>query len=537
MSHISGSNSDSSGLNLLKKGQKGIMHALFSRFGLIVFSLLVQIVVLLSVFFRLQQFLPQYFGGTALLRVVAAIFLLNKDMSGSARTTWLIVILILPVFGLLLYVFTQGNFGHRLLKKLTHQVTEEAIEIIPYNEETEQALKEENEGVYTLSQYMKISGCHPVYRNSKVTYFPLGEDKFKELLIQLKQAKSFIFLEYFIISEGKMWGEVLEILAEKAAAGVDVRVMYDGTCEMALLPVSYPKRLKSLGISCKVFSPIKPFVSTHYNYRDHRKILVIDGHTAFTGGINLSDEYINITSRFGHWKDTAVMIKGDAVKSFTLMFLQLWGMENTKELREEEYKKFLSADSSGSNLDLKSADGFVVPYGDCPLDKDLLGEKVYIDILARANKYVHIMTPYLIIDEVMESALKFAAERGVDITLILPGIPDKYVAYSLAKTHYSSLLKSGVKIYEYTPGFVHAKVFISDDREGTVGTINLDYRSFYHHFECGTYMYKTECLKDMERDFEESLKKCRRVTPETVKNEKLMMKITGRLAKIIAPLM
>ena len=272
--------------------------------------------------------------------------------------------------------------------------------------------------------------------------------------------------EYFIVEEGLMWGRILELLAKKAAAGVDVRVMYDGTCEFALLPHDYPKRLKALRIACKMFAPITPFVSTHYNYRDHRKILVIDGHTAFNGGVNLADEYINEKEKYGHWKDTAVMLKGEAVKSFTLLFLQMWGIDE----RKEEYTQFLSY----SAMPVAQAKGYVIPYGDCPLDGDKVGERVYMDILNRSQRYVHIMSPYLILDGEMETALKFAAERGVEVALILPGIPDKEAPYALAKTHYASLLESGIQLYEYTPGFVHAKVFVSDGREAVVGTINLD---------------------------------------------------------------
>lgn len=521
------------GINLLKKGQNGIFHAVFSRFGLIVVMLLIQAAVILGAFIWLQSYLPHYFGGAAALRLVMMFYLLNREMSGAARTTWLIITMTIPVFGLLLYLFTKTDIGHRMLKKTAGEVIEETKEVIPQEKEVLEQLESESKGVGSLSRYMKRSGCHPVYKNTEVTYFPLGEAKFNELLIRLKAAKHFIFLEYFIVAEGTMWGQVLEILAEKAAEGLDVRVMYDGTCELALLPVDYPKRLERLGIKCKVFAPIKPFVSTHYNYRDHRKILVIDGNIAFTGGINLADEYINIKSRFGHWKDTAVMLKGDAVKSFTLMFLQLWSIDRRPEQRQEEYKTFLSADTRPC----LNAKGFVIPYGDCPLDNDLLGERVYMDILNRSESYVHIMTPYLILDEEMENTLKFTAQRGIDVALILPGIPDKYVPYALAKTHYPSLLKSGVKIYEYTPGFIHAKVFVSDGREGTVGTINLDYRSFYHHFECSAYMYGTDCIEDMERDFNETLQKCRRVTLEAYKKEKLFMRLVGKVAKAFAPLL
>lgn len=305
--------------------------------------------------------------------------------------------------------------------------------------------------------------------------------------------------------------------------------MYDGTCEFSVLPHDYPKRLRALGIKCKMFAPVAPFVSTHYNFRDHRKILVIDGHTAFNGGVNLADEYINHIEKHGHWKDTAVMLKGEAVKSFTLMFLQMWGIDE----KETEYEKFLSYPL----FPVQNAHGYVAPYGDCPLDNDRVGERVYMDILNRAQEYVHIMSPYLILEREMETALKFAAERGVEVVLLLPGIPDKAAPYALAKTHYVSLLESGVKIYEYTPGFVHAKVFVSDTKEAVVGTINLDYRSLYHHFECATYLYQTDCISEIEKDFQETLTKCRQVSMETVKKEKWKVKMTGYLMKVAAPLM
>ncbi len=436
--------------------------------------------------------------------------------------------MLLPVFGVFLFLYTQSDIGHRSLRKRLNQIIGDTKGRIPQKEDVLERFARENKGAAALSHYMARSGCHPVYDQVSVTYFPLGEDKFEEMLEELERAEHFIFMEYFIVDEGLMWGKVLEILAKKAAEGVDVRVMYDGTCEFSLLPHDYPKRLKALGIRCKIFAPLTPFVSTHYNYRDHRKILVIDGHTAFNGGVNLADEYINQKARFGHWKDTAVMIKGEAVRSFTLMFLQMWGIDE----KEDESGHFLEYPARP----VKEAKGYVIPYGDCPLDDDKLGERVYMDILNRSLEYVHIMTPYLILDGEMETALKFAAERGVEVALILPGIPDKAIPYALAKTHYASLLESGVKIYEYTPGFVHAKVFVSDSREAVVGTINLDYRSLYHHFECATYLYGTDCIGKIEADFQDTLSKCRQVSMETVRREKWRVKLTGCLMKAIAPL-
>ncbi len=517
------------GITLLKKGQKGIIHAIFSRFGLILLLLVVQVLILFSIFQWFEEFIPHIFGGTILFTALMVIYLLNSQINPTAKITWLIVIMLLPVFGVFLFLYTQSDIGHRVLKKRINQIITNTKENIQQSNDVIQHLKKENPSVAALAHYMNKRGCHPVFENTEVTYFPLGENKFDEMLRQLEAAKHFIFMEYFIVSEGLMWGKVLEILAKKAAEGVDVRIMYDGTCEFALLPRDYPKRLKALGIHCKVFAPVSPFVSTCYNYRDHRKILVIDGHTAFNGGINLADEYINEKIKFGHWKDTAVMLKGDAVKSFTLMFLQMWGIDE----RQEQYALFLSYPS----LPVKEAAGYVIPYGDCPLNNDKLGERVYMDMLNRSVSYVHMMTPYLILDGEMETAIKFAAERGVEVVLLLPGIPDKAIPYALAKTHYASLLKSGVKIYEYTPGFVHAKVFVSDSKEAVVGTINLDYRSLYHHFECATYLYHVDCIGEIEADFQDTLTKCRRITMQTVRKEKWTVKLTGYLMKVIAPLL
>ena len=272
---------------------------------------------------------------------------------------------------------------------------------------------------------------------------------------------------------------------------------------------------------------MEPFISTHYNYRDHRKIAVIDGRVAFNGGVNLADEYINEIEKYGHWKDTAVMLRGSAVSSFTLMFLQLWG----GDLRGEEARTLLAASEP------VSGGGFVMPYADSPLDHDRVGEQVYIDMLNRAQRYVHIMTPYLILDGRMEEALRYAARRGVDVRIILPGIPDKKVAYYLAKTHFPALVEAGVKLYTYTPGFVHAKSFVCDDTEAVVGTINLDYRSLYHHFECATWMYGVAAVPDIEADFQQTMKQCARVTRDTVRAEKWQVRLAGKLLKLIAPLL
>ena len=516
------------GLRLLKKGQKGIMYALFSRVGIMLLLLIIQVLALFGLFNWFKGFLPHVVGGTVVFTVCMVIYLINSRLDPTAKITWLIVIMLIPVFGPLLFWYTQSEIGHRAVKKRLEDILASSKDLLPQKEETFAELERQSPGEAALARYLQRSGGFPVFTDTQTTFFPLGEDKFREMLRQLKKAERFIFLEYFIVEEGLMWGEILEILAQKAKEGVEVKVMYDGTCEFSTLPHNYPKKLKALGIQCKMFSPMSPFLSTHYNYRDHRKILVIDGHTAFTGGVNLADEYINHIEKHGHWKDTAIMLQGEAARELTLMFLQMWDISE----RQLEFHRYLDVPVPAA-----PANGFVIPFGDCPLDANKVGERVYMDILNRATEYVHIMSPYLILDGEMETALRFAAERGVDVKLILPGIPDKAAPYALAKTHYRSLVASGVKVYEYTPGFVHAKVFVSDGCRGVVGTINLDYRSLYHHFECAAYLYRTDCIPEIEADFQETLSKCRTVTNETIRKEKGSMKLLGAVMKAVAPLM
>lgn len=513
-----------------EKGQKGIVHAIFSRFGLVLLLMLLQVGVLWSVFRWFGGLLPHYFGGSVAMSAFMVVYILNSEMDNSAKITWMVTIAILPVVGVPLFFYVKSNIGHNALKKRVTHLTEEARGLQPQPLAAAQELAEADPGAASLARYLHgKGGGFSVYRNTEVTYFPGGEAKFEELLRQLEKAEKYIFLEYFIIDEGLMWGKILEVLARKAAEGVDVRVMYDGTCEFTTLPRDYPSRLEKLGIQCRVFSPVQPFVSTHYNYRDHRKILVIDGKVGFTGGVNLADEYINHIEKYGRWKDAAVMLEGEAVRPLTILFLEMWSI-----LRESEFEKFLSVPPHSV-----PAKGFAAPYGDCPLDGERVGEMVYIDLLNRAKRYIHIMTPYLILDGELETALKFAAERGVDVHLILPHVPDKKFAYALAKTHYKSLLDSGVKISEWLPGFVHAKVFVVDDSEAVVGTINLDYRSLYHHFENAVWMKDTACIPAIEKDFQKTLEFCRDVEPtrESIWEGKVLLHLAGILLKVIAPLL
>ncbi|MGT2743865.1 cardiolipin synthase [Streptococcus phocae subsp. phocae] len=515
---------------LLHKSKKGLLlRGIFSRATIIATLILLQ----LGFLFQTYAWVGQYgFGVTAIeaIFVVAIVlYLVNSDMDAISRVTWLILIMIAPLLGSLFLIYTKLDWGYRGLKQRINHLIDQSRPYLRDDKVIMDTLKSNTSTTYHLVQYLERSrGNFPIYQNTKTTYFPTGESFFQELKKQLESAQKYIFLEFFIIAEGVMWGEILSILERKAAKGVEVRVLFDGMIELSTLSPDYAERLKQIGIQAKSFSPISPFISTYYNYRDHRKIVVIDGEVAFTGGINLADEYINHIQRFGHWKDAGLMIQGEACDSFLILFLQMWSITEKQLLIEPYLSKHTKP---------VETDGYVIPYGDSPLDTDKIGKNVYIDILNHAKEYVYIMTPYLILDSETEHALRFASERGVDVRLILPGIPDKKIPYALAKTYYKGLMASGVKIYEYTPGFVHSKVFVSDNSKAVVGTINLDYRSLYHHFECATYLYHVSVIKDIVNDFKETQEKSTLVTRSQLKKRPWHQKIIGLLVKTIAPLL
>ena len=507
----------------------GIWGLLFSRTFLFIILIVIQVLLWVGIYLWLQDKIRAFAALQWIFTLVMLVYLFVNQMDYSAKLTWMFLFALVPIPAAIFLLFTQTNFGHRTVRTRVQEMIAETKEELIQPPGVLKALEKDGGATDDLVRWMNRSGCFPAYAGSQTTYYPIGEEMFKSMIYELQRAERFIFLEYFILEEGYMWGSILEILLEKAAAGVEVRVMYDGMCEISTLPAGYWQKLRERGINAKAFAPVMPLLSSHYNYRDHRKIMVIDGKTAFTGGINLADEYINRKEKYGHWKDTGLMVKGDAVPSFTLMFLQMWNIDEESPI----FSEYL--DNGGYEPPFRS--GCVIPYCDCPLDDDKVGETVYMDILNRASTYVHIMTPYLILDGEMETALKYAAERGVDVKIILPGIPDKKLAYALAKSHYYSLRKSGVQIYEYTPGFVHAKSFVCDDVKAVVGTINLDYRSLYHHYECATYMYRTACVLDIEKDFQETLEKSQLVTDETVKQTGIFYVVVGAVLKVLAPLM
>ncbi|MGI6767389.1 MAG: cardiolipin synthase [Lentihominibacter sp.] len=517
----------------MKFSFRSLWKLLFGRTTIFIVLLALQAVVLIGGAAILGSKVIIANNLVGILSVIILIYILNARQNSSFKLMWIIIIAVTPLIGVPFFIYTKLQPGTQyIIDSIRKTMTKQETLLIPDNN-TVNRLIIDSGNEYGIFKYIYEAGGYPVYDNAALKYFPSGEDKFEELIRQLQQAKRFIFIEYFIIDKGEMWDQVLEVLRKKAGEGVEVRLLYDGTNTMARLPKNYPKKLRAMGIKCKVFSPIRPFLSTHQNNRDHRKIVVIDGHTAFTGGANLADEYINRKERFGHWKDTAIMIKGEAVNSFALMFLQLWniGVKEKEYCGQYLYKGDNCVDSS------MRMGGYVVPYGDSPFDTEETGKRVYLDILNRASSYVHIMTPYLILDEELTNALIFAAQRGIDIKIILPHIPDKKYVYVLARTHYEELITGGVKIYEYTPGFIHAKSFVADDEKAVVGTINLDFRSLFLHFECAAFVWNNPVIRDIKRDYTQTLEKCQRITLMDCNEYSLIGKIAGKILRLIAPLM
>ncbi len=512
---------------------KGAAKIIFSRMLIIFLMILIQIFVLGVSFLRFGSYVHFISEAVSIISVLLIVHIINKDEPTEFKLTWCIMICVVPVLGALIYLFVTCNVGGIGLRKLYKRSVKESGHLLYTSPETIEKMQEYPATFRGFARYLEKKEGYPAYHNTKAVYYATGEDKLDALLEELKKAEKYIFLEYFILYKGKMWDAVLEVLKQKVQEGVEVRVMYDGMCAILELPYRYPKELEKYGIKAKMFAPIRPFLSTNQNNRDHRKIVVIDGKVAFTGGINIADEYINQKILYGHWKDVAVKITGEAVKSFVIMFLQMWNMS---EARTESYENYLSEVSAFGD-ELKAAKGIVIPYGETPTDRNETAKNVYQSIFQNATGYVHIMSPYFIVEREFLDHMRHAADRGVDVALILPHIPDKKIVYYIARTFYPELLDAGIKVYEYEPGFVHAKAFVSDDICATIGTVNLDYRSFYHHFECGTYFYEHSVVREVEEDFQRTLQECIPVTEEYYARIPLWQKWVGKLFQLVAPLL
>lgn len=506
-----------------------IKKVIYGRTAMILVGFLAQLVALVVGYILLRNYHYLFYALFLIVSASAMVYIYNASGSPDMKLAWMFPIAIFPVFGAVFYWTIIMQPGTKVLYGRLQKLSENTRKYVLPMPESQKRLRAQSPHMGQLAYYLQSRDNSPVYEDTQVKYYQLGDLQYQDILEELKKAEKYIFIEFFIVSWGRMLEEVLEVLKEKARQGVEVRFMYDGTNALWNLPNYFPELMEKEGIKCKLFSPIKFVFSNHYNNRDHRKILVIDGKTAFTGGINLADEYINAKVRFGHWKDTGVMLKGAAVERFTYMFLEMW---DESEQEPEDYEKYrLPADAA------QPTDGFVIPYSVCPLGTERVGKQVYLDIINTAHTYVHIMTPYLILDYQMTMALTYAARRGVEVIIVMPHIPDKKYAFVLAKTYYNQLLEAGVRIFEYEPGFVHAKVFVSDRTKAVVGTVNMDYRSFYHHFECGLILYQNSQVEIIEKDVQDTLGKCIEIRQEDYKKQKLGDRILGRIMRIVAPLM
>lgn len=504
-----------------------LLKKVFSRTVVTALLIVIQVAWLAALLLQLGNSLPAIQTVLRILSLVAILFVIKSDMNPSYKIGWILLIAVLPILGGLMYVIFGNKRPTKYMREMLRAQLEKSAEYLGTQESITGEL---DGGAAGLFKYLEGSAGYPTAKNTTVRYYRVGEEMYADLLPELEKAEKFIFLEYFIIRPGEMWDGVLEILKRKAAAGVDVRIIYDDMGCIDILPANYNATLEGWGIRTMAFNRFVPAVSLVMNNRDHRKITVIDGKVGFTGGINISDEYINVKERFGHWKDTGLMLKGPGVFNLTLMFLEMWNAFNKDG---DGYAEFIpdSFEECGS-----ADDGYVLSFSDSPLDNESVGESVYTDMLYQAKDYIYITTPYLAIDSELQTALCMAAKRGVDVRMITPGIPDKKLVYRLTRSYYPTLLRAGVKIYEYTPGFIHAKSFVCDDKLCVVGTINMDYRSLYLHFECGTLMYNNPEIKQVKKDDLDTMGKCRKVELSDMKTN-FLGELFDSFLRSVAPLL
>lgn len=485
-----------------------LVRALFSR---TVFMLIMVCLEVYGIYYVFNWLGSNFAWLDTVLRIIGAIIVLGIIKSSkhlSNDLMWIILIMISPVVGTALFLLLGSNL---LISRTFRDInfsTNNAKKYYVQNKNVMNELQELAPQDYGQFKYISDYSGFPFYKNTGLDYYDLGDKGYPAILEELKKAEKYIFLEYFIVEEGVMWNGILDILEQKAAEGLDVRVMYDDMGSFFTLSATYAEKLESKGIKCVSFNRIHPLIGTIMNHRDHRKILVIDGKVGFSGGINLADEYINVKKKYGHWKDNVIKIEGNAVWSLTVMFLTHW---NALRKTDEDYNAFKYVSRK------KKYDGYLAPYSDSPLDNEITAQNIYMDIVNQANDYVYIYTPYLIVDNEMLNCLILAAKRGVDVRIITPGIPDKKIVWNITRSFYPNLIDGGVKIFEYTPGFIHSKVFVSDDKVATVGTVNLDYRSLYLHFENGIYIYGSSKIADIKKDLTDSIEVSKQINIENIK--------------------
>lgn len=513
---------------------KKFLSKIFSVRVLIVLFLAIEILAFFFLYFLISDYIAEIKAYLTILGIITAFFVFHSKMNSSYKIAWLLVLVIVPVFGTVCYVlFANKKFTKHETRKM--RPTIKALERANSSKGSNNALNKIDTSVdynaFEFGSYLNKYSNNGIYSDTKVTYFPWGEDAWKVMLEKLESAKHYIFMEYFIIQPGLMWDSMLDILKRKASEGVEVRLLYDDLGCLSTLHSRYYKEMRKYGIKCHPVNPIRPLLDIRMNNRDHRKIMVIDGHTGFTGGINLADEYINHIERFGKWKDNAIMLEGNGVFGLTSLFLSTWSMITKTTV--EDFSPYYPTVYKSETKPFKN-DGYVAPYGSLPFVYETVGRDVYINLLGKANHYVYITTPYLILDEELENAICRCAKRGVKVKLLTPHIPDKNLVFQITRSYYRNLVEAGVEIYEYTPGFVHAKTFLVDGEMATVGTVNLDYRSLYLHMENGCFMYKCECIKDIEKDMVETFAQSGQITLDMVRHSPASKRLLRFILKMFS---
>lgn len=493
----------------------------FSRNAVFLILLIVQIFLSVSLINDADRNFYPFHRLFSILDAALALVIFNSDSYQPYKTAWIVLICVLPIFGSAAYLLTRFTsfIQRKSMSGCTDHLSEPDDDFSDMHEELPQYAG--------LAGYIRNCSGSGVFRGTVCEYFPIGELQFEAVLRELRSAEHFIFMEFYIISEGFMLRKILEILSEKARNGVDVRIMYDGIGTGLSGTENIFPSLEKKGIKCRAFNRFTPFLSSAQNNRDHRKIIVIDGKTAFNGGTNIADEYINRTERFGHWKDCAVMLKGRAVRNYTEMFTRLWDTVS----KADADNVICQTETSDRN------DGFVQPFAFSPLDKEPVGKQVYLEMIYSAKKYVHITTPYLLPDEELVNALRAAALKNIEVIIIAPKTADKKSVQYAARNNYRKLINAGVRIFEYSPGFIHSKLLIADGKTAVVGTINLDCRSMYLQFESAAVMYGCCCIRDMESDFAHTLSLSEAVGEEHLKIRSFSDKAAGYILNLFSPLL
>ncbi|MCL2676117.1 MAG: cardiolipin synthase [Firmicutes bacterium] len=493
------------------------LRFLFGRFFIITLLVIVQAAAFVLAIVYLDRVTPYYYyinAGFSALGVLIVLVLVNRRINPNYIVPWIVIVLIFPVVGVVVYLMFSQNRLSRSQKKRYRKIFDSVTDYVPQSQSVADKLNKTDRDMYGQSRYLLSANKLPVYDDTQCRYYPTGEEFFAALKDELKKARKYIFMEYFVIKKGVMWDSVLKILMQKVNEGVEVRFMYDDIGSISTVSSNYCKKLRKLGIKCVKFNKFLPVISAVHNNRDHRKMTVIDGKVGFMGGANLSDEYINvgISKKCGYWKDSAIKLTGGAARSMAVMFLQMY---NAQTKSREDFAPYLS-EVSNVGTGGESGHGFIQPFGDgpMPLYLEKVSQTAILNMINQAENYVYITTPYLIVDFQLMDAIKRAAKRGVDATIITPHIPDKRIIFLMTRSSYRPLIQAGVKIYEYLPGFIHSKNFLADDKAAIVGTINMDYRSLVHHFECGVWMHGVPCISDIKKDFAAILSVSRRVSDE-----------------------